>query len=326
MTIHTIKKLRGSQGLSEAVALLRAGECVGLPTETVYGLAALADSDHAVRRIFDAKGRPADHPLIVHLPSVEHLAFWASDIPASVWVLAETFWPGPLTLLLRKNRQRSDVVTGGRDTVAVRVPSHPLFLEVLTRLDQALAAPSANLYRQLSPTTADQVVAGLDGRIPAVLDGGPSEFGLESTILDLVADRPAILRSGPVGRDVLEKALGETILLPGSHDVAVPGNVAAHYQPKTPMRTVSKQDLISMDIGEMGVIVWSRDTAAELPGSASPCVRDLSEDPVEFGRALYQTLAELDRMELKQLLVEMPPQTEAWAAINDRLRRASGTF
>ncbi len=317
-------KLTGEQGLEEAVAMLRAGQCVALPTETVYGLAGLAADEEAVLGIFEAKARPADHPLIVHLPSIEHLVHWATDVPEMAYQLARTFWPGPLTLLLKKHPDVSSLVTGGRDTIAVRVPSHPLFLRVLSKLNQALAAPSANPYKQLSPTTADQVLAGLNGRIPAVLDGGASEFGLESTIVDLVAKTPSILRAGPISRQALESVTGMPIHAPERHDVAVPGNVEAHYQPHTRLRCVSSEALQSMDLANTGVVCWSAASANVSAETDSCTLRELSDDPVNFGRALYQTLAELDVMGFRLLVVEQPPQTEPWAAVNDRLKRAAG--
>ena len=195
--------------------------------ETVYGLAADAANDDAVRKIFEAKGRPADHPLIVHIPEVDHLERWAIDIPDLAFQIAEQFWPGPLTLLLKKAPQVSSVVTGGRDTIALRIPEHTLFREILKQANLGLAAPSANRYKKLSPTTADQVIKGMRGRISAVLDGGSCEFGLESTIIDLTSERPTIVRTGPITRASLERQIGCEFDQPESHNVAVPGNVAA---------------------------------------------------------------------------------------------------
>ena len=199
--------LNGDEAVNQAVQLLQQGECVALPTETVYGLAADAANAQAVDKIFAAKGRPKNHPLIVHIPDVSHLEKWAADIPATAYALAEQFWPGPLTLLLKKAPHVDGVVTGGLDTIALRVPAHPLFLSVLAQLDSGLAAPSANRYKQLSPTIAEQVSKGLQGRIAAVLDGGPCAHGLESTIVDLVSDLPRILRAGPITKQQLDVAL-----------------------------------------------------------------------------------------------------------------------
>ena len=312
----------GEQAIEEAVRLLNAGECVALPTETVYGLAAVADNQAAVKKIFAAKGRPADHPLIVHLPSVEHLADWAQDIPDAAYQLADQFWPGPLTLLLKKRADVASIVTGGKSTIAVRVPSHPLFLSILQQLGKGLAAPSANQYKQLSPTTAEQALNALSGRIAAVLDGGACEFGLESTIVDLVSQSPTILRAGPVSRQQIESVLGIPVLVPDTHDVAVPGNVESHYQPRTPVQMMSADHITKTSTDERtGYLIWSS-TASSLLMDATH-IRQLSEDPILYGRALYHSLYELDQLELDGIVVETPPDSEDWMAVNDRLRRAA---
>ncbi|MFT7305554.1 MAG: L-threonylcarbamoyladenylate synthase [Candidatus Azotimanducaceae bacterium] len=314
--------LREERGFEAAVQLLNSGECLALPTETVYGLAAIADNTFAVRKIFAAKKRPADHPLIVHLPSTEHMAFWAEDIPDVAYQLANQFWPGPLTLLLKKRPDLASIVTGGKDTVAVRVPSHPLFLRVLQKLGKALAAPSANLYKQLSPTTAEQVMQGLSGRIVAVLDGGPCEFGLESTILDLVSESPAILRAGPISRRQIESVLGAPVQTPASHDIAVPGNIESHYQPNTPLQLMSVDAMATCSINQRsGYLVWSSRASSLLNGAMH--VRELSEEPVLYGRELYHSLYELDQLDLDCICVETPPTSEKWMAVNDRLQRAA---
>jgi len=314
--------LREERGLDAAVQLLNNGECVALPTETVYGLAAMADDPVAVRKIFAAKKRPADHPLIVHLPSTEQLSLWADDIPNVAYELADRFWPGPLTLLLKKRPDIPSIVTGGKDTVAVRVPSHPMFLSVLQKLGKALAAPSANLYKQLSPTTAQQVMQGLSGRIVAVLDGGPCEFGLESTILDLVSESPAILRAGPISRLQIEAVLGAPVQTPTSHDIAVPGNVESHYQPNTPLQMMSVASMVSGSTRHRtGYLVWSSLASSLLNGAMH--VRELSQEPALYGRQLYHSLYELDQLGLDCICVETPPKSENWMAVNDRLQRAS---
>ena len=318
--------LNDERGFEAAVALLIEGECVALPTETVYGLAALADEQVAVEKVFAAKRRPADHPLIVHIPSAEHLSVWAEDIPDIAYRLADNFWPGPLTLLLRKRADVSSIVTGGLETVAVRVPSHPLFLSILQRLDKGLAAPSANLYKQLSPTTAEQAMKSLSGRIAAVLDGGPCEFGLESTILSLVTASPAILRAGPVARGQIESVLGGPVQMPVSHDVAVPGNVESHYQPNTSLQMMTAEQMVTTFIdGRSGYLVWSSRASSILDGTRldGTHIRQLAEDPRLYGRDLYRSLYELDQLGLDGIIVESPPTSEIWMAVNDRLRRAA---
>ena len=314
-------RLAGNEGVDRAVELLKAGECVALPTETVYGLAADASSEEAVAAVFTAKGRPSNHPLIVHLASVDRLSDWAHSIPDTVAVLAKAFWPGPLTLLLRKSSNVTSGVTGEHETIAVRVPEHPLFRAVLEKSQLGLAAPSANRYKKLSPTSAEQVLTTLDGRIAAVLDGGPSEFGLESTIVDVTGASPRILRSGPITRKQLEAVLGEEVLLPVTHEVAVPGNVEAHYQPNTPLTMVDSKDLIDLD-SSSGALVYSEHGKKLFENNGR--VQQLSKDPTSFGQKLYGALHELDQLGLSQILVERPPSDEAWAAINDRLKRAVG--
>ena len=207
-------KLRGrieppsAAAIAEAAALLRAGELVGMPTETVYGLAADALNPEAVNKIFAAKGRPADHPLIVHLPSAEHLPQWAAAIPKDVIALARAFWPGPLTLILKRTPEVPDEVTGGQDTVGVRVPSHPVALALLRAFDGGLAAPSANRFGRISPTTAAHVHEELGERVALILDGGACEVGIESTILDFSRDAPEILRPGAISPEDIARVIG----------------------------------------------------------------------------------------------------------------------
>jgi L-threonylcarbamoyladenylate synthase len=321
--------LFGEDSVSQAVSLLQKGECVALPTETVYGLAAVASDIIAVNKIFEAKGRPKNHPLIVHVPDVSHLENWAKSIPKSAYDLANNFWPGPLSLLLKKADHVPYEVTGGLDTIVLRVPAHPLFLEVLTKLNTGLAAPSANRYKQLSPTISAQVMQGLHGRIAAVLEGGACEHGLESTIVDLVSKKPRILRSGPVTQQQLENAMGQSVDTPKNHIEIVPGNVEAHYQPNTPLRIMSSEQLLKqidrLRQTSCHFIVCSNTVIeqckkANIPESQWTCLRNNAAD---FGRKLYVTLYQVDQGLPSQIIVEQPPQSDAWAAVNDRLSRAS---
>ena len=321
--------LCGENSVSQAVSLLKKGECVALPTETVYGLAADASDIIAVNKIFEAKGRPKNHPLIVHIPDVSHLENWAKSIPNTAYALAKLFWPGPLSLLLKKADHVPYEVTGGLDTIALRVPAHPLFLEVLTQLNRGLAAPSANRYKQLSPTIAEHVRQGLDGRIAAVLDGGSCEHGLESTILDLVSETPRILRSGPVTQQQLETTMGQCVDTPKNHIEAVPGNVEAHYQPNTPLRIMLSEQLLT-EISELQqnncqFVVWSPAVIAQCKKANIPTSQwsNLGSDAANFGRKLYVTLHQADHTQATQIIVEQPPQSDAWAAVNDRLSRAA---
>ena len=322
-----IQILRGEDGIHEAARRLLAGECVALPTETVYGLAADASNPDAVKSIFTAKGRPADHPLIVHLASAEQLPDWAREVPETAWQLAAAFWPGPLTLLLHKKEAITPVVTGGLETIAVRVPAHPVFQTVLEKTGLGLAAPSANRYKKLSPTTAEQVARGMAGRIGAVIDGGPCEFGLESTILDLTQAKPAVLRAGPVTRAALEEVLGQPVSTPENHDVAVPGNVEAHYQPEARLQRLTADELREMREENAGYLIWSDAAATAVEGfaTAGENLLRLSAEPEHYGQALYAALHELDQLDVQTILVELTPTDEPWAAVNDRLRRAAGS-
>jgi L-threonylcarbamoyladenylate synthase len=294
--------LFGEDSVSQAVSLLQKGECVALPTETVYGLAAVASDIIAVNKIFEAKGRPKNHPLIVHVPDVSHLENWAKSIPKSAYDLANNFWPGPLSLLLKKADHVPYEVTGGLD---------------------------ANRYKQLSPTISAQVMQGLHGRIAAVLEGGACEHGLESTIVDLVSKKPRILRSGPVTQQQLENAMGQSVDTPKNHIEIVPGNVEAHYQPNTPLRIMSSEQLLKqidrLRQTSCHFIVCSNTVIeqckkANIPESQWTCLRNNAAD---FGRKLYVTLYQVDQGLPSQIIVEQPPQSDAWAAVNDRLSRAS---
>lgn len=316
------------EDLDAAVRLLRTGRLVAVPTETVYGLAADARNPEAVRGIFAAKGRPSNHPLIVHLPDARHLPRWAVDIPQAAWQLADAFWPGPLTLLLPKAPEVPGEVTGGRPSIGLRIPAHPVMHALLLRLDGGLAAPSANPYQRLSPTTADQVLAGLDGRIDAVLDGGPCDVGLESTIVDLTGhasgDVPRIVRAGPITRAQLEAVLGTPVDFPEQHTVAVPGNVAVHYRPGTPLRmfdvdTLRAQLAALPDDARIALAHTSHDLPTAHGVIAS---LRLPADKPGFARALYAALHALDQSGADAIWLERPPEGDDWGDVHDRLSRA----
>jgi L-threonylcarbamoyladenylate synthase len=234
-----------------AVDLLRAGELVAIPTETVYGLGADAANPAAVAKIFAAKGRPADHPLIVHLAGHDAVDHWAEQVPAVAWELMETFWPGPLTLILKKQAWVPDAVTGGQDTVGLRVPGHPVALELLRRFaavageHAGIAAPSANRFGRISPTTAEHVREELGDRVPLILDGGPCAVGIESTIVDCSRGEPVILRPGHISAAHLEAVSGvQPRLVAGGGTPRVSGALEAHYAPQTPLRMVAGESLL----------------------------------------------------------------------------------
>ena len=313
--------------IEQAVTLLRCGELVAFPTETVYGLGADATDVAAVAKIFAAKDRPADHPLIVHLPSAAHLARWARDIPDEAQALAAAFWPGPLTLILKRQPQVPDAVTGGQDTVGLRVPSHPLALELLSSFDGGIAAPSANRFGRISPTTAAHVREELGDRVPLVLDGGACPVGIESTILDLSRGVPVLLRPGAIGAADIARVLGRApgTAVPQAETPRVSGSLAAHYAPRTPLQLVSSDGLL---FALRNALVAGEKVAVLAP-TAQAISHDLVSwkqspaEPAGFAHDLYASLRELDALGCVRILVQQPPAGEAWLAINDRLRRAA---
>lgn len=303
-----------------AAQLLKQGQLVAIPTETVYGLAADATQSEAVKQIFSAKGRPANHPLIVHLGSAEQLCEWATDIADEAYQLAQAFWPGPLTMLLPKAEHVSPVVTGGLDTIGIRVPAHPVLLEILKNHRLAVAAPSANPYKKLSPTSAQQVLEGLNGKLAAVLDGGECQHGLESTIVDLTCKPFRVLRAGPITASELSAVLGQEVVQPQVHQVAVPGNVDSHYQPKTRLRVI---DALENELATAGNIKIALLHLSELQASEQRLLKPMPQDAKAYGQALYRSLAEVDKWGVDEIWLERPPQGETWLAVHDRLRRAA---
>jgi L-threonylcarbamoyladenylate synthase len=309
-----------------AAALLRAGELVAFPTETVYGLGADAANPDAIARIFAAKGRPADHPLIVHLPDANHLGRWAVDIPESARKLAVAFWPGPLTLILKRHPSVSDVITGGQDTVGLRVPNHPLALQLLREFDEGVAAPSANRFGRISPTTAAHVCEELGAAVALVLDGGPCAVGIESTILDLSGAAPRILRPGMLDAAAIGRVLGAVPAFGGTPDAPrVSGSLEAHYAPRTRLQLVAAADLAATAGGALDAGLRIAVLAAQTPVLDHPGIswRPASVDPTQFAHDLYASLRELDAMACDLILVAAPPDAEAWRAVGDRLRRAA---
>ncbi len=312
--------------MSRAAALLRAGELVAFPTETVYGLGADARNPLAIGKIFAAKGRPADHPLIVHLPEAAHLDRWAVDIPAAAGKLAAAFWPGPLTLILRRHPAVLDAVTGGQDTVGLRVPNHPLALQLLREFDGGVAAPSANRFGRVSPTTAAHVREELGDAVAMILDGGPCAVGIESTILDLSGSEPRILRPGMLDANAIGAVLGRPPMFGGQQNAPrVSGSLEAHYAPRTRLQLVAAADLAAtareaLDSGRR-VAVLAAQPLAFSHGRLLCC--PASTDAAQFAHDLYARLRELDAMACDVILVAAPPADERWRAVADRLRRAA---
>ncbi|MFZ4538886.1 MAG: L-threonylcarbamoyladenylate synthase [Propionivibrio sp.] len=330
-----------TQEFARAVELLQAGELVAFPTETVYGLGADAANPQAVAKIFAAKGRPADHPLIVHLPGAAFLDRWARDIPAVAWELAEAFWPGPLTLILKRAPEVPYAVTGGQETVGVRVPAHPVALDLLRAYAQAgggrngmcgIAAPSANRFGRISPTDAAHVQEELGNSVALILDGGPCLVGIESTIIDLSRGDelpPRLLRPGHFTPEQIAMVIGILPELPevrsGGNEPRVSGSLDAHYAPLTPMRLVATAQLPEV-ISEVrkagrrcGLLVRTRQTLSVLPHSQ----RQLPDHPEGYARGLYAALRQLDQAGNDVIVVEDIPADSSWGAVADRLRRAA---
>ncbi|MCK9386927.1 MAG: L-threonylcarbamoyladenylate synthase [Sulfuritalea sp.] len=316
--------------VSRAVALLHAGELVAFPTETVYGLGADANNPFAIAKIFAAKGRPVDHPLIVHLADASQIGRWAIDIPEAVGKLAAAFWPGPLTLILKRHPDVLDAVTGGQDTVGLRVPNHPLALQLLREFGGAsgggLAAPSANRFGRVSPTTAAHVREELGDAVAMILDGGPCAVGIESTILDLSGGEPRILRPGMIDADVIGAVLGRPPAFGGQHNAPrVSGSLEAHYAPRTPLQLAAAADLTAtarkaLAAGQRVVVLAAQPPAFSHENMAW---RAASADPARFAHDIYAQLRELDALGCDLILIATPAADEAWRAVADRLRRAS---
>lgn len=321
------------EAIDQAVALLNAGELIGLPTETVYGLAADADNPEAVSKIFAAKGRPADHPLIVHLGADDLLSHYAREIPDAAWVLAEAFWPGPLTMILKKAPGVPDAVTGGQDTVGVRMPGHPVALSLLRAFADSkrqlglrgggLAAPSANRFGRISPTVAQHVADELGDAVPLILDGGDCQVGIESTIVDLSRDHPLILRPGAVTAEQLSLVLGESVATQPAMATDTPrvsGSLASHYAPRTPLQVMDAAAIVQalQTSGRVAAIV--RDSAEV---KAQPNVMILGNQPTAYAHDFYRVLRELDAGGYARILVQSLPETPGWAAVQDRLGRAA---
>jgi L-threonylcarbamoyladenylate synthase len=311
--------------IEQAVGILRSGGLVAFPTETVYGLGADASNPQAVRRIFELKGRPATHPVIVHVADAVQVANWASEIPPAARVLARRFWPGPLTLILRRARSVSDVVTGGQDTVALRVPAHPVAQQLLARFGGGIAAPSANRHGRVSATTADHVRSEFGPAAPIVLDGGESQVGIESTIVDVSGKVAALLRPGWIGAAEIEQALGAPLAAAAGSAPRAPGTLASHYAPQTPLMVLEGD--LALELAASLVRQGKRVAMLAL-GAHRPLLPGLEwiaapREAAAYAHALYASLRRLDDAGCASIIVERPPQSTEWAAINDRLARAA---
>ncbi|MEU0945637.1 L-threonylcarbamoyladenylate synthase [Streptomyces canus] len=313
--------------IEKAAEVLRAGGLVALPTETVYGLGANAEDPAAVTRIFQVKGRPISHPLIVHIGGAEDLDHWVQGVPATARLLAERFWPGPLTLVLQRGRRVPLEATGGLETVAVRVPDHPVALALLKAFGGGVTAPSANRFGSVSPTTADHVRAELGEAVDFVLDGGPCEIGLESTIVDATGEIPSILRPGGVTREDLEAVLGCPIAVPSTSHVRVPGQHPSHYAPRARVVLVEAEKVTAeaeraQEQGhQVGVLLPP--SFADAPVKAHAVVA-VPASTAAYARRLYGFLRELDQRGCDLIVASLPVEEGLGLAIANRLRRAAG--
>lgn len=332
--MRTCLKQAGAASVAEAARLLRAGEVVGIPTETVYGLAANALSDEAVPKIFAAKGRPQDNPLISHIASLDMLPMVVREVPGAAYRLAEAFWPGPLTLILPRSKTVADSVCAGLDTASVRMPSHPVALAVIRAAGVPLAAPSANLSGSPSPTTAADVLADMEGKIPLILDGGACSVGVESTVISLAGAQPVLLRPGYITKEQLEDAMGCAVALSDAvlhklkdgESAASPGMKYKHYAPKADV-TILKGSFDAYKEymkSHCADGVYALCFIGEEPALPCPCVTyGRADKPDEQAHALFSALRELDARGAKTVFARCPAQEGVAMAVYNRLLRAA---
>jgi L-threonylcarbamoyladenylate synthase len=321
-----VRIIRASQAeLEAAVEVLRDGDLVAFPTETVYGLGANAANPAAVRKVFELKGRPPSHPVIVHLDDVKYLKRWVREVPPAAAKLAEAFWPGPLTLVLPRAEGVHDIVTGGQDTIAVRIPSHPMAQQLLNAFGGGIAAPSANRYGRVSATRAEHVREEFGDAVKVVLDGGESQVGLESTIVWCRDDTTRLLRPGAVGLAQLRKVAGEVLVGADPDQPRAPGGKASHYAPETPLTLVEggELDTLAETLSEGGQRVAV--LAQRLPLRTYPTVTwiNAGKRSDAYAHDLYANLRALDKSGCVRILVQEVPGDERWDAVRDRLVRAA---
>lgn len=332
------------EGIAEAAKVLKNGGLVAFPTETVFGLGAVVTDESAVQRIFEAKQRPVDHPLIAHIANPESIAAWVkAPIPAAARQLMDAFWPGPLTLVLPKSASMPDVVTGGQDTVGIRCPSHPVARALLEAVGLPVAAPSANRFGRVSPTCGDHVRDELDGRIHGILEGEPSEVGIESTIVACVGHDVVLLRPGSISAEDIELVIGAPVKrkaqVQAVSALRVSGNLEQHYSPQAKVVLSNAAELaetvrIWLDVPNSSqidgrFIGWSSSFADAVRnlnfGSSSPRFDfiQLSDRPASVAHDIYRLLRDADHDGKSLLVIEKPPATVAWEGVADRLKRAS---
>jgi L-threonylcarbamoyladenylate synthase len=317
-----------ANAIAHAADLLRQGRLVAFPTETVYGLGADASNPDAVAAIFKAKGRPADHPLIVHIADIDSLGAWASTVPNTALKLATHFWPGPLTIILNKQPHVPLAVTGGQQTVGIRIPNHPVALALLKSFGGGIAAPSANRFCRISPTQAAHVYEELSNSVDLILDGGACQVGVESTIIDLSGNRPRLLRPGQITSQEIADILKTDInILQASKPTKIraPGILEVHYAPSTPAILCPSEQLPDRIrlLQNRGKKCGLLSCQLEITETSQLRVLRLPQQADAYAQQFYAALRELDRLQLDFILVEQPLQTEPWQAINDRLKKAT---
>jgi L-threonylcarbamoyladenylate synthase len=319
-------KVRASQAeIESAVDALRDGELVAFPTETVYGLGANASNPAAVRKVFELKGRPSSHPVIVHIDQQKYLKRWVRELTPAAEKLADAFWPGPLTLVLPRAESVHDEVTGGQDSIAIRIPSHPMAQQLLDAFGGGIAAPSANRFGRLSATRAEHVQDEFGDAVKVILDGGECQVGLESTIVSCVDDSVRLLRPGLITLGSLRATVGNVLIGPDAAAPRTPGSLAAHYAPTTPLTIVpgGELDALAESLSEGGQRIAV--LALRLPLKTYETVTwvNAGNRPHSFGHDLYANLRALDKAGCARILVQEVPGDERWDAIRDRLTRAA---
>jgi L-threonylcarbamoyladenylate synthase len=317
------------ENIERAAGLLRDGELVSFPTETVYGLGADARNAAAVARLFAAKKRPADHPVIVHIADASAASRWARSIPSGARALAQAFWPGPLTLILPRAADVGDIITGGQDNVGLRIPSHPvaqaLLAQFARRGGDGIAAPSANRFGRISATTAQHVADDFGAEIALILDGGPCPHGIESTIVAFTGDTPILLRPGALSIDELTRVLGRP---PSSGVVGAPrapGTLATHYAPRTPARLMRPPELAEAlaQLARPGAHIAVLAHSVAQPPDFEGTWFDAPTHDTAYAQKLYANLRALDALAADEIWIETPPDGPEWHAVRDRLRRAT---
>lgn len=329
--------------IAHAAQRMLDGELAAFPTETVYGLGADAENPLAVARIYAAKGRPSNHPVIVHIAPQGDVSYWAAEVPPEARLLIDAFWPGPLTLILKRAPHIVDTVSGGQDSIGIRCPSHPVAQALLAAFaagkpngQGGVAAPSANKFGQVSPTRAEHVRSEFPEEVAAgmpVLEGGASEVGIESTILDLSRlDRgagPVLLRPGHISAAQIEAVLGVQVFAPDAAAPRASGTLKAHYAPRTPLELASDERMRDVLAGRNlpeGRVVLVAYSAQPATAHARVQWQPVPQDPARYAQALYGLLRDLDGQGYARIIVQAPPATDDWHAVNDRIGRAAAAF